>query len=94
MVGLTSLILRAHAGLHACEMKTCRVMPLLHTCTIKFKLICTVLVGNYNMVNQLSILLQLEQILHLVQSLISHREASQQGLEIIQPFKIHLIHSV
>ena len=42
VVDLLSSILYAHACLHACEMKTCRVKPMLHASTVKFKLSCTV----------------------------------------------------
>ena len=36
--GLTSSILRAHACLHARKMKIMYVEPMLHACSVKFKL--------------------------------------------------------
>ena len=47
MIGLTSPILRSHASLHACEIKTCHVVPLLYVCSVKFKLSCTVCLTYY-----------------------------------------------
>ena len=41
-VGLTSPILRAHAGLHACEMKNLSCRALSACGAVKFKLSCTV----------------------------------------------------
>ena len=43
MVGLTSPILHAHAGLHTCEIKMRPVVPSrLHARAVKFKLSCTI----------------------------------------------------